>query len=97
MTVDDAYVAIKNNDIVTLRAYLSIPQTPITPDTYNMLKSLMGYAITHEKDEVVKFLICEAGMSLEVWNDWFRIWAYLIKPNYKIINLFRCDELGENL
>lgn len=87
MTTDEAYLAIKNNDIDGLRSYLEVPQSPMNPDQLLLMKSLMGYAIEHEKDEVVEFLICEAGVPRVIWNDWFRIWANLIKPNYKIKNL----------
>lgn len=84
MTTDEAYLAIKTNDVAGFRAFLTDTRLQASPNTFGLMESFMGYAIDQEKPDIVELLVCDAGMSKQVLQNWFVKWSWWIKPNYKI-------------
>ncbi len=85
MTIDEAYLAIKENDLNSFKEFMNSQQPYSTrPQLAGQLQSLLGYAIDKEKIDFVEYMICDAGVPKNILNNWYVKWSYWIKPNYKI-------------
>jgi hypothetical protein len=86
VTVEEAFKAIDNNDIETLREYLT-PHQEVSPTLWSMLDSMVGRAVDRNKYDVVEFLLKEVCIpARKVINDWHVKHAWQ-KGHYKIHRL----------
>lgn len=70
ISVEQAFTAIENNDIETLREYLT-PHQQVSPVLWEMLDSMVGRAVDRNKYDVVKFLLEEVCIpAKKVINNW---------------------------
>lgn len=84
VTTDECYLAIKNNDLDTLKEFLAQNLNMSAHMAQDLMHSLVGYAIKKGKPDVVKYLMCEANVPAFTLNNWFVKWSWYINQNKEI-------------
>jgi len=74
MDVSEVYCAIKENDTVTLYAYLDSLSNIKWEDT-KFVDSLLYYAIYYNRYEILKKLVCTYHANPDNFNQWALILA----------------------
>lgn len=83
VSVEEAFEAIDNNDIETLKAYLT-PAQVVGPLLYDQIDAMVGRAVDKDKYDIVAYLINEVCVpARKVINNWHVKHAYA-KGHYKI-------------